>query len=63
MLIILYDKTTGHIHYPALKTNPYMLEKTLARDSNLAYIEGSVEKEKYRVNVSGEMLVVESGAL
>ena len=59
MLIILYDRTTGHIHYPALKTTPYMLEKTLARDSNLAYIEGSVEKEKYRVNVSVDPHVIE----
>lgn len=59
MLVILYDRTTGHIHYPALNTNPYMLEKTLARDSNLAYIEGSVEKDKYQVNVSVDPHVIE----
>lgn len=59
MKVILYDITTGKIHYHNFNTNPYMLEKTLARDSNLAYIEGSVQKNKYQVNVSVDPHVIE----
>jgi len=57
--VILYNKVTGKIIYSSLTTNARMLEKTLARDSNLAYIEGSVEKNKYQVNVSVEPHVIE----
>jgi hypothetical protein len=50
--VILYNKVTGKIIYSSLTTNARMLEKTLSRDSNLAYIEGSVAQNKYQVNVS-----------
>jgi len=59
MRVILYDSTTGHIHYPGLTTNPRMLQKTLSRDSNLAYIEGHVAPNKYQVNVSVDPHVIE----
>ena len=59
MKVILYDKNTGHIHYPSLSTNQRMLAKTLAGDSSLTYMEGAVEVDKYQVNVSVQPHVLE----
>ncbi len=59
MKVILYDKTTGFIHFPSLTTNDRMIAKTLAGDSNLAYLEGSVPVDKYQVNVSVDPHVLE----
>ncbi len=59
MKVILYDKNTGHIHYPSLSTNERMLAKTLAGDSSLTYMEGAVEVDKYQVNVSVDPHILE----
>jgi hypothetical protein len=59
MKVILYDKTTGFIHFPSLTTNERMIAKTLAEDSNLAYMVGSVQVDKYQVNVSVDPHVIE----
>lgn len=59
MKVILYDKTTGFIHFPSLTTNERMIAKTLAEDSNLAYMLGSVQVDKYQVNVSVDPHVIE----
>ncbi len=60
MKVILYDTTSGFIHYGSLTTNPRMLAKTLARNSNLAYIEGTIEQDTHQVNVSVDPHVIEA---
>lgn len=59
MKYIIYDKTTGHIHWPNLNSNPRMIAKTMSNDSSLAYLEGSVPNNMYKVNVSVEPHVLE----